>query len=178
MSRRKPRGFTLIELLISMAIAVILLILAVPGYISFIADAEVHNAASTLADGLRFAQAEAIKRNTNIEFVIDPTTGSGKWIVQLVGGGTLDTAQFGEGSRRAAFLTNPATSTTITFNPLGQIEQNNAAAPLAPFTSIDVSNPDQTRPLRVLVGGGKTGIKICDPKYAWPDPKGCPPVGG
>jgi type IV fimbrial biogenesis protein FimT len=185
-NRRKPRGFTLIELLIAIAIAAILLVLAVPGYISFIADAEVGSAASTLADGLRFAQAEAIKRNANIEFVLDPTTGTGKWTVQLVGGGTLKAGQFGEGSRRVVFTAFPAGRTTITFNSFGQVEASNAAPPLLPFEYVGAASPDGTRALRVLAPtivpgvAARSGVKICDPgpQYPWPDPKGCPPVGG
>jgi hypothetical protein len=28
----------------------------------------------------------------------------------------------------------------------------------------------------VLIGGGRTGIKICDPAWPATDPKGCPAV--
>jgi type IV fimbrial biogenesis protein FimT len=172
MTARTHRGFTLIELLVATSIAVILLVLAAPAYFRWISDAEVANGASTLADGLRLAQAEAIKRNTNVEFTLDTAAG---WTVQLPGSGTpIKLNKFAEGAKDSAFAPTPATSTTVTFNALGQIEPANAAAPLLPFSTVNISMSSGSRPLRVLVGGGTTGIKVCDPKFVWPDPQGCP----
>lgn len=181
MTLHAHRGFTLIELLVSMSIAAILLVLATPSYVRWVGDAEVQNGAATLADGLRFAHAEAIKRNTNVELVLDPTTGTGGWTVQLPAGAALKTSLFAEGTNKADFVPAPAGSTTVTFNALGQVEAANAAAPTVPFNLVNISSPVGTRPLRVLVGGTRTGIKICDP--AWTaidplDPKACPPLGG
>jgi type IV fimbrial biogenesis protein FimT len=179
MTRRSAGGFTLIELLVALAIAVILMLLAAPNYAVWIADAQVRAGAESVASGLRFAMAEAIKRNAQVEFVLDPTTGTGGWVVQDVGGGTkYQSAPFGEGSGRVAFAVTPAGTTTITFDGLGQIAATNADASF-PFDTVDLQVTGvSTKNLRVLVGGTRTGVKICDPSFAADDPKGCPALGG
>jgi len=169
------RGFTLIELLVAMAIAAILLVLAVPGYSTWLADSQVQNGVQSLAGGLRFAQAEAVKRNDKIQLVLDPTTGSGGWSVQQTDGTELQGSHFAEGAANLAFVTSPATLTKVTFNGLGMVDAKNADTTL-PFDTVDVSSSvTGTHPLRILVGGARTGIKICNTDYTWPDPKACPP---
>lgn len=169
----RSRGFTLVELLVALAIAVILLVLAAPTYVAWISDSQVNNAASTLAEGIRFAQAEAIKRNTNVEF----TAAGGEWHVNVQGDSAkLRTAALAAGGANATLTPDPASSTTVTFNAFGQILLQNATTPTDPFTSVGVS-ATSGRPLRVLVtnGAGGTGIKVCDPDLSLAnDPKGCP----
>jgi prepilin-type N-terminal cleavage/methylation domain-containing protein len=172
---RAPRGFTLIELMVSLAIAVLLLVLAMPNYGRWLADSEIQNGAQSLAGGLRFAQAEAVKRNDKIQLVLDNATGSGGWSAQLVDGTVVQDSYFAEGAARMAFDVTPAGLTTVTFNGLGMIDAANADA-TAPFREIDISSSvSGTHPLRILVGGTRTGIKICSTSYTWPDPKACPP---
>jgi type IV fimbrial biogenesis protein FimT len=172
MSGFRARGFTLTELLIGLAIAGILLVLALPNYQRWIADSQIANAASTVADGLRFAQAEAVKRNADVEFTL---SGSG-WSVQQPSGAAIKVSSMAEGGYFAALVPEPAGSTTVTFDSFGLIKAQNAAAPVDPFTLVAISVPGGSRPLRVLVGGGGTGIKVCDPKFAYSSshPDGCP----
>ena len=180
MSRTRLRGVTLIELLISVALGFILIMLAVPAYNTWTADAEVSSAASSIADGLRRAGAEAIKRNTGVEFVVAPAVG---WQARLAaippalpGTGTVFAeGRFAEGAKRVAVTPDNGT-TTVTFNALGGITQPNATDGSNPIAFVDLDIPGVAkRPLRVLVGVTHNGIKICDPKFAWPaDPKGCP----
>ncbi len=178
MTATPTRGFTLIEVLIALAIAAILLVLAFPGYTVWLADSQIKNGAQSLASGLRYAQAEAIKRNAAIELVVDRTTKTGGWIAQPPGGPTLQSAVWEEGADRIVFTPAPAAGlTTVTFTGLGQIAPNADAT--ATLEGVDLTSTlAGTRPLRVLVGGTRTGIKICDPAFAPPDPKACPPAGG
>lgn len=172
----RSRGFTLIELMVGLSIAVILLVLAAPTYTRWIADSQVAGAASSVADGVRYAQAEAIKRNANVEF----TVGSGAWQVNLPGDSEkLRAGDLGEGGKYASLTAAPTSSTTVTFNAFGQIVDANAAAPTVPLGSVDVVMGAGSRPLglRVLIGNGAggSGIKMCDPALSWPsDGKGCP----
>ncbi len=180
MSASSSYGFSLIEVLIALVIGAILLILALPTYTVWLADSQIKTGAQGLASGLRYAQAEAIKRNVPIQMVVDMTTRTGSWSVQL-GDGTAFVLQAGvweEGADKVVFTPTPAGLTTVTFTGLGQIAAANFDATL-PFTQIDLtSTVAGHRPLTVLVGGNRTGVKICDPLFAPPDPKACPPLGG
>jgi type IV fimbrial biogenesis protein FimT len=177
MTDSRTRGFTLIELMIGLAIAALLLVLAMPGYSLWIADNQIRNAAESIAGGLRYAQGEAIKQNSQVEFVLDPTTGKGGWLVRLVSdGSTLQSGVFAEGADRTTLTPLPAATTTVTFTGLGSIAAINADAS-GPLTQVQVTSASGVagaRDLNVLVGGNRTGVKICDPKWPATDPKGCP----
>jgi type IV fimbrial biogenesis protein FimT len=174
LTARAQRGVTLIELLVAVVLGFILVMLAVPAYNTWTADAEVSSAASSIADGLRAASAEAIKQNTTVEFVLV----SGGWQTRLASSGaTIAKGYFAEGAKRAALTPAPAGTGTVTFNPLGGTEKTNADATLR-MNAIEVNAPDAARKLRVVLGDQSislTGIRVCDPKYTYPaDPKGCP----
>jgi type IV fimbrial biogenesis protein FimT len=163
---------TLIELLIAVALGFILILLGVPAYNTWTADAEVSSAASAIADGLRTASAEALKQNTAVEFVLTPAVG---WVARIAATGTVLTQErFAEGAKRASITTSLPGTTTVTFNSLGGVETVNADTS-APITLINIDMGGvEKRPLRVLVGVTRNGIRVCDPKFSWPaDPKGC-----
>lgn len=161
----RQRGFSLIELMIGLALAVILILLAAPNYAIWTADAQIRNGVESVASGLRFAHAEAIKRNTRVEFILDPTTATGGWQVNVVGVGVVQTASFAEAATRVAYTVTPGGATTVTFTGLGAIAAANADAsvPMTEIAATHVGTVSDTRPLTVLVGGGRSGIKICDP---------------
>jgi type IV fimbrial biogenesis protein FimT len=187
MARTRNAGFTLVELMVGLAIAALLLVLALPNYSVWIADAQIRNAAESIASGLRYAQSQAVARNATIEFVVDPTAGIGGWRVQLAAAPVppIQTAVFAEGADRTAITTVPAAARTVTFTSLGVISATNADGSV-PLTQVQVDTAmgvAGARNLNVLVGGGasgvpgqaaRTGIKICDPKWPSTDPKGCP----
>ncbi len=170
MSVTRMRGFSLIELMVALAIAALLLVLAAPSYGTWVMDGQIRAAAESIAGGLRIAYSEAIKRNVPVQFVLDPTTGTGKWDVVLVSDSSvLRTESFAEGSKLASFT---ADGTTVEFTSLGLINPANTD-----LTSVNVSTTTanaNARQLTVLVGGGRTGIKVCDPKVTnSSDPRYC-----
>ncbi len=96
--------------------------MAMPGYTLWVLDNEIRNGAQSVATGLRAAQAAAISRNLNVQFVL----GAGGWTVQMADppNAVLQTASFLEGSRNATFTGLDAggvAATTISFNALGQV---------------------------------------------------------
>lgn len=62
----KSRGFTLIELMVTIVVAGILLSIAIPSFQNFIIDSRLNAAATELADAVRLARSEAIKRSRPI----------------------------------------------------------------------------------------------------------------
>ena len=90
---------------------------------------------------------------------------------------SIQTGTFLEGSKDVTVVgvdATPIPATTIAFNALGQVLPN-----AANLVQVDVTMPSMatSRPLRVLVGNGRTGVKLCIPPPYMPttDPQGCPP---
>lgn len=179
MTLARDRGFSLIELMISITIFALLVVLASPMYTSFMGNSQIRSAGEALLDGLRFAQAEAVRRNTQVAFILNTATG---W--QVTGldldqkAQTIRTYAFSEGAAKTTVKPAPADATTITFDGLGRIVNPNPDA-TAPIASIDITNGNISSPrnLRVvvgLVGGKSSGVKLCDPAVANTEPQGCP----
>jgi prepilin-type N-terminal cleavage/methylation domain-containing protein len=63
---KKNRGVTLIEVMVVVAIIGILAAIAVPSYQDMIERNRLKQAVESLADDLKFARTEAIKRSTNV----------------------------------------------------------------------------------------------------------------
>jgi prepilin-type N-terminal cleavage/methylation domain-containing protein len=119
MGQRPQPGFTLVEMLVAVAIAALLLVMAAPQYALWIADAHIRSAAESIASGLRWAQAEAIKRNTQVEFILNPTTATGGWDAHVVtdaAGVFVQTGKFADGAGNSQFAVIPAGTTTVTFS--------------------------------------------------------------
>ncbi|MEO8345343.1 MAG: prepilin-type N-terminal cleavage/methylation domain-containing protein [Betaproteobacteria bacterium] len=166
------RGFTLIELLVAMTIAFLLLMLALPQYTAWIADGAVRNGAESVASGLRQTQLAAISQNRDAIF----TLGANGWTAEIVGPplALVHTASLSEGANYvtvAGVNAALAAATTVSFNALGQVIPN-----AANLVQVDFSNPSTTKALRVLVGNGRTGVKLCDPSISVVShPRYCPP---
>ena len=64
--RRHRRGFSLVELAVGTAILALLIAFAVPGYFGWIADQQLMNHARLLAESMRMARSEAIKRGHRV----------------------------------------------------------------------------------------------------------------
>lgn len=63
---RSRRGFTLVEMLVAMAIVGIILAVGVPSMTGFLASRAAISNAEELAEALRFARSEALKRGTQV----------------------------------------------------------------------------------------------------------------
>ena len=70
-------GFTLIELLVTLAIAVVLAMVAVPSFEAFRRNAQLTSASNSLMAGLNAARSEAMKKGTNA--MLSPVDPTGSW---------------------------------------------------------------------------------------------------
>ena len=64
--KTRQSGFSLVELMVTLAIVVVLTVLAVPSFQSMLLGRRVAAAADTLASDFRFARSEAIKRTNRV----------------------------------------------------------------------------------------------------------------
>ena len=180
-NRNNEAGFTLVELMIALALFSLLLVLAIPTFVNFLANSQVRGAAEGMLNGVNAAQSAAINGNTQVQLVVNPATG---WQIQYVnpdtsvGPGPQPPAPYLliDGSPQAAIATTPANATEITFDAFGRIVPNPDAS--QSITCINVTNAQfaAARALRVVVSNTnqKTGTKLCDPAVAVTEPQACP----
>jgi type IV fimbrial biogenesis protein FimT len=193
---RGARGITLVELMISIALVAILLKLAAPPMANWVANARVRTIADSLQNGVRLAQAEAVRRNRQVVFFLsnvstcnttDASADNGtRWqirTVPLVAGDPVVAVQCGA-------LADVGSNVTITgpraicFNSAGRQVANAAPGPTGAACTLDaggaasqynIAAANSDRPQRVLVAlGGHT--RMCDPAKTLGagNPDGCP----
>lgn len=178
---RGARGLTLIELLITLVLLAVLLRLAAPSFVTWTRNAQVRTVSETLQNGLRTAQAEAVRRNRQVVFSLtnaEPSLSSAavangrNWAVHVVpiGGESLIFVQGGSLADVAGNVTI-AGPKSICFNSIGRRVVNatpgvtDAECTIASETAViayDVAATGADRTLRVTVGlGGQ--LRMCDP---------------
>ena len=71
---RQSRGFTLVELMITLAVVVVLTVIAVPSFRNMINSNRLTTAANEMVGALNLARMEAIKRNGSTQFCSNSAT--------------------------------------------------------------------------------------------------------
>jgi len=187
-------GFTLVELMVTVTLLSILAALAMPSMSAWIRNTQVRAAGDALQNGLRVAQAEALRRSRQTVFSLTdnaaPLSGltakeNGKyWAINTVqiSGESTDVAAFVEGG----VLGNPGSDVTISgpasicFSSLGRLVANaspgvtGADCKTDTPTAYDISLAGADRNLRVTVAiGGQ--VRMCDPAKTMSSstPDGC-----
>jgi type IV fimbrial biogenesis protein FimT len=177
----RGRGFTLIELLVALAIFGFLLALAGPQLALFLGNSQIRNAAEAMLNGVQQTQTAAIKGNTLVRLVVDPTTRTGGWKAWM----TVDGAELAtpvqiynllDGASNVAITTIPGDARQITFDGFGRIVPNVDTTPT--LTCLKVNNPSFSSPRKMNVAitnlGLNVGTKLCDPAAAATEPQACP----
>lgn len=191
-----PGGFTLIELAVTLVVMAVLMALAMPSVFAWIANTRVRTVSDTLQNGLRQAQAEAVRRSRTAVFSLTNDTApktsltavanGGNWSINFIASSTLDTAGVAT-FVEAGVLTNAGTGVSIAgpaaicFNPLGRLVASGSTGitgatcslTSTPVYNITMNSAD--RPLRVVVSlGGQ--VHLCDPAKTLSSstPDGCP----
>lgn len=193
--RQSPfAGFSLIELMITLSIAAFLMLMGMPAFTQWMANARVRSAAESLQNSIRVAQTEAVRRNRQAVFALTaaapsltaaPAVNSTNWYVRALplAGEVADATFYVNGEATAGIgitLTGPS---VICFNSMGRVVANAAlgytteacASPADAVTptNYNVSRTGSDRPLRIQVFlGGK--VRMCDPAKALSaSPDGC-----
>ncbi|MFS2166259.1 GspH/FimT family pseudopilin [Variovorax sp. Varisp62] len=197
MKRAAPaRGFTLIELAVTLAVMAVLMALAMPAVFAWIANTRVRTVSDVLQNGLRQAQAEAVRRSRTAVFSLTndtapktsltATANGSNWSINFVASSTLDTAGIAT-FVEAGVLTvagagvNISGPAAICFSPLGRLAANSstgvagATCSLSSTPTYNITMTSADRPLRVVVNlGGQ--VHMCDPAKTLSSstPDGCP----
>ena len=182
------RGFTLIELMIGIAIVSMVLMFGIPGLGQWIQSSQIRNASESIVSGLQLARAEAVRRNTSVQFVLSSLAGGGvksDWTVNCVApsvncpgtGFTPPEIQKRSASEGSANAEVAAGQSTIVFNGMGRVTPTPGADIV-----LNVTNPTggscaassgTMRCLRISVSGGGQ-VRMCDPALSVStNPRGC-----
>lgn len=163
---RAGRGFSLIELMVTVAVLAVGLALAAPTLSTQIANYRLRSAAEGVLNGLNYARAEAVRRNSNVSFTLD-AGGAGWTVAQLNPATTLQTRASGEAPGVTAASTTASLS--VTFTPTGLVDTSGTR-----LSQIDLSTAvagAETRRIDIF-GGGL--IRVCNPSVtAVGDPRRC-----
>ncbi len=191
-------GFSLIELLVTMSLISILMVIAVPAFGKWSADAHVRAAAESLINALRLTQATAVSQGRTSIFALttdsQPSLSSSavspaaNWLAVLnpMLGNDVQTPvlvlKSTEGTQHGVTITGPALTC---FNSVGrQVALTPTVAPLSAGTcSLPASDPavytvtrtSASRSFKVLVYiGGR--VRLCDASktLSSTNPDGCP----
>lgn len=76
-NRNRRRGFTLIELMVTLSVAAILLLVAIPSFKGVISHTNVGSAHDALVSAMRYARTEAVTRGTPV--VVAASSSGGAW---------------------------------------------------------------------------------------------------
>lgn len=169
-------GFTLFETMITIVILGILVALGLPAFTEWLQNAQIRTYADSTLAGLQMARAEAVRRNTQVEFLFtdtDPTpanintatanTAGPNWVVRVFQpGGVYAATDFIQGRARAEATQNvivDASQGSIRFNGQGRVVPLPAANITVDFTSASAA---ATRPLRITVSPAGQ-VRLCDP---------------
>jgi prepilin-type N-terminal cleavage/methylation domain-containing protein len=91
--RSRSRGFSMVELSVSMTVVLILTAIAIPSLMRSFRTYQLNDAASRLADQLKFTRFEAVRQNTQVSFLMQQS--GSNWIVGTDSNrsGALDTTE-------------------------------------------------------------------------------------
>lgn len=185
-SLQRTRGLTLIELAVTLLIASILVVIAIPTFSDWIRNARIRTTVESIQNGIQLARAEAIRRNRAVQFQLTSAPG-GNWVVGCANPVDNGTAGFedagdclaqidartaaGDNTERTAIVTTPADARTVTFNSLGLVINNVDGSSI--LTQVDADDAGGGgRALRVVIQNGG-GIRMCDPALPVGDVRRC-----
>jgi type IV fimbrial biogenesis protein FimT len=171
-------GFTLIEMMIAIVILSLMLALAMPSYAIWIQNTRIRSATESFLSGLQLARNEAVRRNSDVQFVVGTDSA---WTVscRVVTPGCLaadvvaiQSRPVKEGSTSAVTVA-ASDGKTIRFDSFGRMSFPVPAGANVRFNfdNNQLSAID-SRDLRVTIDTAGN-VRMCDPNVVAPDVRRC-----
>jgi type IV fimbrial biogenesis protein FimT len=163
MKRIDAKGFNLIELMVSLAVATILMVIAIPNFTAWLASNRVRNVSESINYGLIQARSEAIRRNELVSFSLNSDT---SWEIRDASNNLLNQKGALESSRNTIVIDN---ADEISFNGVGAVSNNfDGSDTLNNVFVYSTENNDGIQSFTVKIDNGGA-ITICSyPKNATP----------
>lgn len=164
------RGMTLIEIAIVLVVMAVMVTLGLPAFRAWIQNTQIRSVAESVLNGYQVARNEAVRRNANVEFILDDAglAAGNFWCVRLVN--TNEDVQCkptGEVSPNILVVPDPAGSTTMTFDGLGRVPttppNNRDGSAFMTRVDFDISGAgfaDKRKMSVSVTSGGQ--IRMCD----------------
>lgn len=118
--RSHSSGFSMVELAVSLTVLLILTAIAVPSLMYSFRTYQLNDAATRVSDALKFTRYEAVRRNTQVNFLMQTTVNG--WVIgtDSNGNGTIDPTETQQViTSFATILTSAPTPTTAITTKLG-----------------------------------------------------------
>jgi type IV fimbrial biogenesis protein FimT len=185
--KSKVQGFSLIEMMVSIAIIAVLASMASSSYKAWVQNARIRTAAESIQNGIQVARAEAVKRNSPVQFDLRSTHSAWTVCMRPAGLGscpvddatTIQSRAAGEGSS-ADIAVSAVDAGPYVFNSFGaMISPAPSAADGLVRIGVDVSTSvlpaAESRNLNIIIGVGGS-VRMCDPDsgLSATDPRKCP----
>ncbi len=185
--RAVQRGFSMLELMVTVSILAILIGIGMPQMAQWIQRMTVSSASELVQNGLRQAIGEAIRRNTEVDFILTDGTPNVSGVASLVAKQdganwairVVDTAasnRFVNGHQTKELssdvtLQGPA---GVRFNGSGRV-LDLTGTPVGGKQIFRITRSGSGLAYCVFVTPG-AAVKMCDPSRASGDPRACQPV--
>ena len=179
---RFNHGFTLIELIVTIAIASILMLVAVPNFIAYQRNSQLTSTVNTFVASLNAARGEAMKRGVN-SFVV-PTNNGGDWTTGWLAFADVDRNRVFTSEAADALISSQAavpdgiavtgngsasgTAPYLMFDASGYSKLKNGSfgALALRFQRTDVTGTVQLAQTRILVVASTGRVRVCTPVSA------------
>jgi type IV fimbrial biogenesis protein FimT len=146
------RGFTIIELMITLAVAAILTMLAMPSFKHLMISTNLSGVNNDLTGAMQFARTEAVSRQTAIAVAASAGNWQNGWTVQIAPAGTVLRTYAAVAPQ---YVVNGNAVTKVTFQPQGSLAPPSGSTAAVAATCITISSAGfgSSRFLQVLPAG-------------------------
>lgn len=147
-NQKQQRGFTLIELLITLMIAAIIAVIAVPAFAGFLARQQLAGDVNELISVLSFARSEAIKQRQPVLVTFlppDECTDQQQWCYRVARADNGEAMRVGQ----SANITVPDQAFSLTFQSLGDADIDGCHA--SPCNLTLTSQSDNIDPVTLVI---------------------------